>query len=177
MAPQTTTTDGSGGGKYTLEPGRYWFRVLSSFETDFGSVFHTEEKESGQGNPQIQLALEIGNKEQTVTAVDYLTFTDKAAWRISSFLKAAGVYPGSGVDLNLTPAMCIGLTGLCETLNEIPKNGKYERTKVKEWIAAPEQHPERLTATALNSPASDTPPPPSADEEPVQFGDNDPIPF
>jgi len=49
-------------------------------------------------------------------------------------------------------------------------------TKIDQWI------PLSMVVTDSDpvpdsEPASDTPPPPSADEEPVQFGDKDPIPF
>lgn len=179
MTPQMTTTDATGGGKFTLEPGEYYFKVVPEVEFGSGNYFKTEEDVSGNGNPQIKLALMVGDKTNQIKVKDYLTFTDKAAWRISSFLKAAGVYPGAGVDLNLTAQMCIGLSGRCETENETPQNSTHERTQIKAWLPAPEQHPERLMATALNMKQADPdmPPPPSADEEPAPAVYDDDIPF
>lgn len=169
MTPQVTTTDATGGSRYTLEPGIYHFRVVPEIEFSAGNYSRTEEETSQAGNPQIKLALMVGDGAGQVKVVERLTFTEKAAWRVSSFLKAAGVYPGAGVSLNLTAAMCIGLTGRCETENKVPNGGQYERTVVKNWLPAPEQHPERLTVAAL-----DTPPPPTvADETPY----TDEIPF
>ncbi len=172
MTPRMTTTDATGGGKYTLEPGTYHFRVVPEVEFGPGNYSRTEEETSQSGNPQIKLALLIGDANEQVKVVERLTFTEKAAWRISTFLKAAGVYPGSGVELNLTAAMCIGLTGKCETENRIPSGSTYERTVVKNWLPASEQHPERLTIAAL-----DTPPPPAAEDEPAPLPYDDDIPF
>jgi hypothetical protein len=166
-----TTTDATGGGKFTLEPGEYQFRVVPEIEFGAGNYARTEEDTSQNGNPQIKLALVVGNQNEQVKVIERLTFTDKAAWRISSFLKAAGVYPGSGVDLNLTAAMCIGLTGYCETENMVPKGGTRERTVVKTWLPAPEQHPERLMAQMLDTPV----PPPVAADEPGPYTDE--VPF
>jgi len=170
--PHTTTTDGTGGNRYTLEPGQHEWLVVPDIEFGQGNYAKTELKRSSTGNEQIQLALVVGNEDGAVTVIDYLTFTDKAAWRISTFLKSAGVYPGSGVDIDLTPQMCIGLTGMCETINELPQNGKYERTKVKTWLPAEEQHPERLAVMALNKPAKgpDMPPSPTASDDPFANG-------
>lgn len=145
MTPRFTTTDGEGGGGlFTLEPGEWHWKVVPEVEFGAGNYEKTEDCTSSKGNEQIKLALLVGDKERQVKIIDYLTFTGKAAWRISTFLKSAAVYPGHGVTGNLTAGMCIGLSGLCETENEPKLNSSYEKTVIRSWLPAAEQHPERL---------------------------------
>jgi hypothetical protein len=140
--PMTTTTDTESGSRRTLPPGEYFFKVLPEVEFSETYVIRTEDSVSNAGNEQIILALEIGNKEGTVKVADYLAFTEAAAWKISTFLKAVGAYPGSGVDIDLHADMFIGMKGRCETMLE--KKGDYENVKVKRYIAAEKQDPSIL---------------------------------
>jgi len=138
--PWVKTTDSEGGGKNILEPGEYFFKVLPSVEFSESYTVHTQADTSSNGNEQIILALEVGTKDERVKMVDYLTFTEGAAWRISTFIKAVGGYPGSSKDVELTAAKCIGLTGKCETAVEKNKKG-YDRMRIAWYIPADKQDP------------------------------------
>lgn len=142
------------GGKYTLEPGEYYFRVVPRMETGGGYVFKTEDDTSRNGDPQIKLVLQVGDDDGTIHVLESLTFTKKAMWRISGFLKAVGAYPGKGELFSLDAEKCIGMKGRCRTINEVPQGSQYERTRIDEWVPAPEQKPEMIekvkpTATEL----------------------------
>jgi hypothetical protein len=133
-----------GGGKYTLEPGEYHFRVVEQMETANGHVFRTEDDTSMDNDPQIKLVLKAGDDNGTIHVLESLTFSEKALWRISAFLKSVGAYPGKGELFSLDAEKCIGMTGRCSTINKMPTNGKYERTKIKDWIPAQAQKPELI---------------------------------
>ena len=80
MARMTTDdNDTGGGGKYTLDPGKYFFRVLPRMETKTGRIFETMDTSSSKDDPQIFLVVEVGDKLQTITVLE-------SRWGLQSFL-------------------------------------------------------------------------------------------
>jgi len=143
MAPRTETTDNQGGGQYTLEPGEYHFKVVEESTTGGGFSFRTEDGESRNGDPQIKMVLMVGDEHGQVMVLESLTFSNRAAFRISQFLKSAGAYPGPGLEIDLDAERCIGLHGKCTTINE-PNSKGYDRTKIDTWVEAQEQNPDKI---------------------------------
>jgi len=80
-----------------LEPGNY-----------IAIVAEAKEGTSSNGNPKIDLKLDVNG----TTVYDTLVFTDAAAWKIDTFLKATGQAPakkGAMVDVNAE--MCLNAVG------------------------------------------------------------------
>jgi hypothetical protein len=113
--------------QYTLlKPGDYNFRVLSA-----------EEKMSQAGNEMIELKLDVFekgyNQENQSIVYDNLVFTEKAAWKIDSFLKSTERHPGQDCDCNLIAEEMTGWAGRCRIRHEKDQNGNL-RNKVDAYL-------------------------------------------
>lgn len=90
MITYTTATDGRSGGVH-LAPGFYPARVQTA-----------EETQSKNGAPMIKLELIAMGTEGTETLHEYLTFMEKAVWKVDQFRYAIGeeVIPGKTVAVD-----------------------------------------------------------------------------
>ena len=171
--PSFNTPNGEKKQKYTLDEGVHGWKVVERVE--FGDYqFFTEDRLSQRnGDEQIQLALLVGSTEEHVQNLQVLTFSDAAMWKVAEFLKSAGIYAGEGVPVCLMAKMCIGLTGKCRTVNEVPEGKKYARTEIAEFLEAPEQHPEKIPGYLMSESAGDA----AVRLQAPQPPDDDDIPF
>lgn len=153
--PNFNTPNGEKKQKYTLDPGVHGWKVVE--QVTFGDYrFLTEDRISQRsGDEQIQLALLVGREAEHVQNIQTLTFSDAAMWKVAEFLKSAGIYAGEGVPVYLVAKMCIGLTGKCRTVNQIPEGKQYERTDIAEFLEAPEQHPEIIPGYLMSESAGE----------------------
>lgn len=120
-----------------VEAGDYVIRVT---ETKFGL--------SQAGNAKVDLTLQI---EKTGTILyDTLTFTDKAFWRIDTFLKSCGVKLAKGQGVEFDPDVepgpgevfipLVGLRGWATLfVDEYPKDSGRKKNKVLMWITNKEK--------------------------------------
>lgn len=156
--------------KYTLENGEYMWRVIP--EVTMGDrVFTTSDGHSDKGDEQINLVLKVGTKEEQITVLERLTFSSKAQWRISEFLRSAGAYPGHGVSIDLKAHQCIGLGGKCRTLNSEPDYKGKVYTNIDNFLEAETQDPNKIRGLVCG----DEPAPnPTKSEETIY---DDQIPF
>jgi hypothetical protein len=90
--PSFTATGKTGGGG-RIEPGIYKFGVLEAVE-----------KLSTNGNEMIVLKLETADGD---VIQDKLVFTEKALWKIESFLASAGKKPEKGQNISLSTRDCL----------------------------------------------------------------------
>ena len=90
MITYTTATDGRSGGVH-LAPGFYPARVQTA-----------EETQSKNGAPMIKLEIIAMGTEGTETLHEYLTFMEKAVWKVDQFRYAIGedVTPGKTVAVD-----------------------------------------------------------------------------
>lgn len=90
MITYTTATDGRSGGVH-LAPGFYPARVQSA-----------EETQSKTGAPMIKIDLVAMGQEGTENLHEYLSFLDKAIWKVDQFRYAIGeeVIPGKTVAVD-----------------------------------------------------------------------------
>jgi hypothetical protein len=163
------TVDGSTA-KYTLENGEYMWRVIPEVTTG-DRVFRTSDGHSDKGDEQINLVLKVGTRDEQITVLDRLTFSSRAQWRVSEFLRSAGAYPGHGVSIDLKAEQCIGLGGKCRTLNGEPDYKGKVYTSIDRYLEAEKQDPGKIKGLVCG----DDFPPPTANDEPAT--DEDPIPF
>ena len=139
---------------YTLPKGRWQWKVLP-FAAFGNTEYHTEEGLTSKGGyEQIRLIIKVGDASKSINVFENLVFTDAAAWKITQFMKSAGIFPGDGVEYYLTAPMCFGLSGYCETDNEKPDGSKYERTNIVRFLETSAQHPESIPGFLMSDDAS-----------------------
>jgi hypothetical protein len=140
---------------YTLPESEWQWRVVD--RAAFGSKdFCTEDGFTSTGGyEKIQLIVKVGNAQQHIHVFVNLIFTDAAAWKVTEFMKSAGIFPGDGVEYYLTAHMCIGLGGTCRTRNEVPDGSKFERTQIVEFLETAEQHPEKIPGFLMTQDAGE----------------------
>lgn len=73
-------------------------------------VVEAKDDTSKSGNDTIELLLQVikddGSKGPKL--YDYLTFTEKAFWRVDHFLQACGKHPGEGKDISINAKDVVG---------------------------------------------------------------------
>jgi len=144
-----------------FEEGEYPFTILEINEVEYSK---------GTGNPYIPIKLEFKDEGgRTTTVYENLVFTEKAKWKIDSFLKCVWPSAEEGKRIGWRDAAFLAwlkkLKGVAK-LGVEPVQGKaYDRNKVLEFLPA--------TAKAASKPAA-APAfvPPAVEEE-----EEDSIPF
>lgn len=87
-----------GNGGVILKPGDYPFVVVDA----------REKTSKTSGNAMIQLKLRVAE----ATILDYLVFTDSAAWKVDQFLRSIGCHPGEGRTVDVITEDLVGQRGM-----------------------------------------------------------------
>ena len=128
-------------------------------------IEHAEEKRSKAGNEMMELVCVVQGPERAGAKLwDYIVYDDKAARKFRDILRSCGL-PDLMQDIR--PELFEGACGRVKVKHELDKQTNERRAKLHYWIEA-EQEPEA---------DMDTPPPPSASDEPVPSVYEDKIPF
>jgi len=154
--------------KYTLDDGVWKWKVLPDGEA-FRKQQFTEEGMTTAGDDKIQLVVKVGDSNQSIVVLETLTFNAKAEWKRNEFLKSAGIYAGEGVEYFLTAEMCIGLSGMCRTVNK-EKNG-YTNTHIAEFLEFGTQHPESIPGFLMSDVDN------AVEVQTTNIDETDPLPF
>jgi len=104
---------------------------------------------SKAGNETIELQLEVVEGEFKGGIVfDILTFTEKASWRIDTFLKSAGAAPDENeLEMELDAEDCNGAIVYGRVVVE-PATDKYkEKSKIAAYIAQPKRETKPVKPT------------------------------
>jgi len=118
-----------GGARVLLPPGEYPFRVV-----EVNSVEYSQKT----NNPYIPVKIEVTGKEGVSTCYENLVFTEKAKWKIDSFLKSIWGKAEVGRRIDWTDpkftGWLVGRTGHCK-IKVAPSQGKYtERNEVEAFL-------------------------------------------
>jgi hypothetical protein len=114
-----------------LEPGPYFWKVTKA-----------EHQYSKNGDEQFVLTLLVGNQGVQAEIKEFLTFSEKAYWRVEAFLKSAGMYAGDGVDIHFEALDCVGLHGSCTVKDEPGRNDPSKTySRIDRWLEANNQNP------------------------------------
>ncbi|MFA5153479.1 MAG: DUF669 domain-containing protein [Clostridia bacterium] len=92
------------------------------------------------GNEMIKLAWKLDTPADWVW--DYLTFSSKTTWRVNTFLKACGIAPEKGNDIELVADELVGLHALLELEIEEDRNGQT-RNRVARYVAEESEVPDK----------------------------------
>lgn len=118
-----------GGNRILLPPGEYPFRVVEVNDVEYARATN---------NPYIPVKLEVTGKEGAATCYENLVFTEKAKWKIDSFLKAIWGKAEEGKRIDWTApefiGWLIGRTGRCKVKVEQVKGKDYMRNEVDEFL-------------------------------------------
>lgn len=106
MITYTAVSNGQGYGVH-LAPGYYPCRIHNA-----------EEKTSSKGNDQVALTLYVGDQRGLEIVNEYLTFSEKALWKIDQFCYAIGDDPTPGKSIVIDATMLIGRTCWVKTREE-----------------------------------------------------------
>jgi len=87
------------------------FKLLPRGEYPFVVNYAEETVSKKTNNPMIKLNLQVGTKPDHRYIYDYLVFDGKSEWKFDVFLKAVGMYPGVGVEMEIKPDDLIGREG------------------------------------------------------------------
>jgi hypothetical protein len=95
-----TAGNASAGDRFLVPDGIYCVEVLDA-----------KEKTSKQGNPMIELKLQVvpGEGGSGPKFFDWLVMSESSAWKLDQFLAAAGKHPGEGVEIEIEPDDFIGM--------------------------------------------------------------------
>jgi len=117
-------------------PGEYTGKVISALETISKPKFDGEGNQVGE-NPMLKLEVAVSGFSRPFTS--YVTFTDKAAYKVREFAKAMGL-DTSGDQIQVSEESCIGrrcrvVLDHGNNINEKTGKGYLE---IKEWLPAEE---------------------------------------
>jgi hypothetical protein len=115
------------GGYQPLPPGEHIVTVIDATE-----------KISKTGNEMIVLELQDDEGRQ---CTEFLVFSQKAAWKIDTFLKSIGKAPNKGDTIEITPQFCLGSKGLVRVEHEQDAEGK-SWPRVGAWLVKQESAPQ-----------------------------------
>lgn len=95
-----TAGNASAGDRFLVPDGIYCVEVLDA-----------KEKTSKQGNPMIELKLQVVPEGggSGPKFFDWLVMSESSAWKFDQFLAAAGKHPGEGVEMEIDPDDYIGM--------------------------------------------------------------------
>jgi hypothetical protein len=101
MALKYTTGSAEAGNRFLVPDGIYEVEVINAIEKT--------SKTSGQ--PMIELKVQVvgQNGDHGPKFFDWLVMSEGGAWKIDSFLVAAGKHPGEGVEIELEADDLIGV--------------------------------------------------------------------
>lgn len=127
----TTSKPGESAPAALLDPGKYRFKIVDAEQTT-----------SKAGNEMIEIAArqidEEGNEGRKVW--DYLVFTEKALWKVNSFLEACGKHPGEDEDYTMDPDDMIGWEFEAEVSAGEDSKGR-PRNNIESYIASDVDEP------------------------------------
>lgn len=150
---------------YFLEPGTYEAEVTAA----------REDISKKSGNPMIVLTVRVKCPDGSPgpSLREYLTFTEKAAFKIDQFRRSIGDTVTAGQPCTLEPEDCIGKTGWVE-LEEEPgsQNPEARFNKIARWLK-PDQAAKAIAKAA--KPTATTPAPTPIGKTKDENGDE--IPF
>jgi hypothetical protein len=140
------------------------------------------EKNSERGNPMIKLTCGIimpdGSNGPEVW--EYLTFTEKAAWKIDQVLAAIGNAVIIGEEVDVEPEQLVGKRGVCLIGEEAgSENPDHKFNKIERWLFG-EEKKEWLSHRKSNSLPQEKKQSPIAPKKQVEDytdADGDEIPF
>jgi hypothetical protein len=123
--PSFTATDPTPT-KYHVEPGLYKLRVENAFE-----------KTSQAGNPMLKVTCRIilDGDQKGPEIWEFLTFTSKAAWKITQFLHGIGKPVAKGETVNIEPIDIVDNEGwaiIGEQESENDTDAKFN--KIERWV-------------------------------------------
>jgi hypothetical protein len=147
-----------GGPRILLPPGEYPFRVVEVNDVEYSRATN---------NPYIPIKLEFDGPGGVSTCYENLVFTEKAKWKIDSFLKSIWGKADSGRRIDWTDAKFIGWlvgrTGVAK-LRVAPVKGKdYERNEVESFLY------DRDQSAAVKKEVPKPAPPPAVEEDDIPF--------
>lgn len=118
-----------GGNRILLPKGEYPFRVAEVNDVEYARATN---------NPYIPIRLEVTGEEGTAKVYENLVFTEKAKWKIDSFLKAIWGKAEEGKRIDWTSPefiqWLIGRTGRCKVKVAPVKGKDYDRNEVDEFL-------------------------------------------
>jgi len=120
---------------FEIPPGDYILEVVAC---EFGI-----KRESG--DERMDLKLQVEGRDNII--YETLTFTEKAAWKIDTFVKSTnllidGKPPAPNQEIQFEESMLVGLRGWATIyIDEYPAGSGKRRNKVRVWITNKEKLP------------------------------------
>ena len=146
---------------HVFEPGEYPFEIIEVNDVEYGA---------SSGNPFIPVKLEFSDEGRTTNCYENLVFTDKAKWKVDSFLKCVWPKAEPGKQIDWTSAeftrWLVGKKGRAKLIVEPVKGKDYDRNSVAEFLYGDEK------SEPVRAARKPDPDPLAAEDE-----DDDDIPF
>ncbi len=91
-------------------------------------ITDAEEKISEAGNPMLVVNLECSDSTGKSTIKDYIVFTEKSKWKVSSFFKSIGLRDSLKQGM-INVSLLKGMNGICEIGQEEVLDKKTQKVK------------------------------------------------